>query len=85
MQCGHYESRVHSNTFIDEDNIRIQCYSCNVMRKGNYPEFARRLVQEKGEGILEDLHLRAVQPFKWKRNEMIEQIKEYKKLIKEMK
>lgn len=78
MQAGHFDSRRHSNTFIDEDNIRIQCVSCNVFLNGNYQAFARKLVAEKGLGILEDLHIRAVQPFKWDRIEMSEQIKTFR-------
>ena len=77
MQAGHFESRRHSNTFIDEDNIRIQCVSCNVFLSGNYQAFARKLVSEKGLDILEDLHIRAVQPFKWNRIEMVEQNKTF--------
>lgn len=55
IQCGHYISRVYSNTRWYEPNLRPQCYSCNIMKKGNMDEFAIRLEREK-PGILEELN-----------------------------
>ena len=82
-QCGHYQSRVHKNTRWDEDNCRCQCVSCNVFKKGNYPKFSLNLVKKHGIGILEDLELRARQPFKLSRSWLSEQIEYYKNKNKE--
>lgn len=55
MQCGHYVSRVYSNTRYYEPNLRVQCYRCNVLLKGNYDEFSLRLERET-PGILKTLN-----------------------------
>ena len=55
IQCGHYVSRVYTNLRWAEINLRPQCYSCNVMRRGNMDEFAVRLERET-PGILKELN-----------------------------
>ena len=55
IQCGHYMSRNKLATRYDFDNCRPQCMACNIFKKGNYPEFASRLVGEMGLTILADL------------------------------
>lgn len=57
-QCGHFVSRVHLSTRWDEDNARVQCFACNIWRKGNYDEFSRNLVKEMGPSILDELNAR---------------------------
>lgn len=47
IQCGHYVSRVYTNTRWYLGNLRPQCYSCNIMKKGNVQEFGARLDREK--------------------------------------
>lgn len=82
MQNGHYISRTYNNTRYYDPNLRVQCYSCNVMKHGNYDEFAIRLERET-PGILEHLNT-------WKhrkstestRIELIELIFDYKEKIK---
>lgn len=54
QQTGHYISRTYNNTRYYEPNLRVQCYSCNVEKRGNYTEFAIRLEREKA-GTLEHL------------------------------
>lgn len=54
-QCGHYVSRTYNNLRWDLRNLRPQCYSCNVMKRGNMDEFAFRLEQET-PGILKELN-----------------------------
>ena len=56
IQCGHYVSRVYSNTRWLPENCRPQCYGCNVMKRGNMDEFAIRLEKET-PGILEKLNI----------------------------
>lgn len=81
QQCGHYISRTYNNTRYYEPNLRVQCYSCNVEKRGNYTEFAIRLEREKA-GTLEHLDM-------WKhrkstdstRMELIELIFDFKKKL----
>lgn len=63
-QCGHYLSRVQSGTFLDERNNHCQCANCNMWKKGNEKEYARRLVRDYGPTILDDLHELNKRPLK---------------------
>lgn len=47
IQCGHYVSRVYTNTRWYLGNLRPQCYSCNIKKNGNTQEFGARLDREK--------------------------------------
>lgn len=81
QQAGHYISRTYNNTRYYEPNLRVQCYSCNIEKRGNYTEFAIRLEREKA-GTLEHLD-------QWKhrettestRMELIELIFDFKKKL----
>lgn len=77
QQCGHYEKRNWKNTRYDPENCRVQCVGCNVFKNGNYTEFSRLLVQEKGEGILEELHTRSRTEKRFTVSELEELIKQY--------
>lgn len=46
LQCGHYLRRSRLFTRWEPKNCRVQCYRCNIILKGNYEEFADRLMQE---------------------------------------
>ena len=48
LQCGHFVSRQYNATRYDLDNLRPQCYACNVMRRGNTAFFADNLLKELG-------------------------------------
>ena len=56
QQNGHYISRTYNNTRYYEANLRVQCYSCNVMKHGNMDEYAYRLEKEK-PGTLDHLNM----------------------------
>jgi hypothetical protein len=77
IQCGHFVRRVHLSTRWDEDNARPQCFACNVWKRGNYDEFALRLVNECGTDILNRLNVR--------KNEICKMTKsKYETLISEL-
>lgn len=59
MQCGHLVSRFYLATRYDERNCRPQCITCNVWRNGRVPEFAAKLQEELGKGIVEELYAKA--------------------------
>lgn len=52
LQCGHFISRTYGITRWYLPNLRVQCYSCNVMNRGNLQEFAARLEMEKPGEVL---------------------------------
>lgn len=57
-QCGHYITRGCLELRWEEENNRPQCVGCNVFKKGNYTEYSRRLIKEKGPDVLEVLNRR---------------------------
>lgn len=55
MQCGHYVSRSHLYLRHDLRNLKVQCEGCNVHKRGNLLEYARRL-EIDSPGITEILY-----------------------------
>jgi hypothetical protein len=55
IHAGHYVSRKSWKTMFHLDNIRPQCYDCNVHLGGNRKEFEKRLNLEKGYDIAGEL------------------------------
>jgi hypothetical protein len=59
MDAGHYihasESSKYSYLYFFLKNVHPQCSYCNKHKGGNTAEYAYRLVQEYGEGILAEL------------------------------
>lgn len=47
IHAGHFMSRRHYSTRWDEDNVRPQCYGCNVGNQGKQYEFAINLNNEE--------------------------------------
>ena len=82
MDCGHFWSRRYGNTRWDEQNTKPQCRRCNRFQEGNKPAFANALVREYGNGILEDLEIRAKAPYKYNRVEIEKEIKIYKQKLR---
>lgn len=81
QQCGHFISRVHLSTRWDEENVRVQCFPCNVWRRGNYSEFAKNLVRDEGPEILEKLSKKRAQTKKMGIGDYRELIESLKKKI----
>jgi hypothetical protein len=58
-QLGHFIPNSVGGALLryNLDNLRIQCYYCNINLGGNGSEFYRRLVIEKGQQYVDDLFL----------------------------
>ena len=65
-QAGHFASRRHMATRWDEDNVRPQCYGCNITNQGQQWLFGRYLDNER-PGKAEEVMQRAQSS---KRNEV---------------
>lgn len=48
MQCGHGFGGRGNSILFDEEICRPQCYSCNVMKGGEYDTFHGKLIEENG-------------------------------------
>ena len=72
LQNGHFESRRFNSTRFDENDCRIQCYSCNVCLNGNYIEYTKRLINEIGQDGVNRLHDKARTNKRFKAVDMLE-------------
>jgi 5-methylcytosine-specific restriction endonuclease McrA len=56
-QLGHFISSSICSTELryDLDNLRIQCYSCNINKSGNWLAYENRLKREYGEEYVQEL------------------------------
>jgi hypothetical protein len=59
LQCGHFHSRRYFGTRWDLDNVRVQCYECNVIQQGNLQVFETKLKNEIGMERLNQLARKA--------------------------
>lgn len=84
MDCGHFQSRKHTNTRWNEQNCQVQCKSCNIFKNGEQYKFGVYLDQYYGKGTAEDLHRQAMRPKKMLHWEMEQLTVEYKIKIKEL-
>ena len=82
LQAGHYISRKHNSTFIDEYNVFPQCGKCNGDGYGMPEEYAAFL-DMYFPGERERVEAKSREIFKMDREWMIEQINHYNFLLKE--
>lgn len=83
-QCGHYVRR--GNLFLrwDTRNTRIQGECCNIHKDGNYPEYTKRLEEER-PGITTILYEESHLVYKPSREEIRGIINEYSLKLKQLK
>ena len=55
LHAGHFISRVVLSTRFDPVNVQVQCFACNVWRRGNPAEYAGYLQRTYGHGVIETL------------------------------
>jgi len=57
---GHFISSSICSTELRYDlkNLRIQCYSCNIHKSGNWLAYENRLIRENGETYVQELKQR---------------------------
>ena len=97
LQAGHAIGGRNGAVLLDEEIIRPQCVRCNIMLRGNYGEFVRRLIVEWAGGapgypnglghamLWWEAKLQASrQVRKWDRAELEEKIEEYKARLEKL-
>lgn len=79
-QLGHFIANSVGGAMLryNLDNLRLQCYYCNINLGGNGSEFYRRLVNEKGQPFVDAL-------FVLKNQGTVNALDHYKKLLEEYK
>jgi len=82
-QAGHYYTKKgYPALYFDENNVRPQCYHCNINLSGNTVIFGENLEKEIGSEKMEDLKKRRHESIKLTRYDYTVLIEQYKtKLI----
>lgn len=65
LQDGHYESRKFLSLRWLVENNNPQCYFCNVVKNGNYPVYALRMIEKYGKEHLDMLAIKKHNTVKW--------------------
>lgn len=84
QQNGHYVSRVWLSLRFDEKNCNCQCAGCNVFKGGNMDEYAVRLIEKYGKGILKKLNAQKYVVVRYTPDWYEKEIKHYKKAVKRL-
>lgn len=82
--AGHYIDRDNMATRFDEQNVHLQCRSCNRYQDGNKLQFALGLENKLGCGIIDTLERRKNLTLKYANYEILELVKYYRQKIKQL-
>jgi hypothetical protein len=77
-QAGHAIGGRTNSVLLDESIIRVQCVSCNVFMRGNYPVFTTKLIKENGMDWWEEKLAGARKVVKFTREDLEDLIAAYK-------
>jgi hypothetical protein len=83
IHAGHFMSRRHYSTRWDEDNVRPQCYGCNIGNQGRAYEFGLALNKEE-EGKAEQLLNKSRELVKFNIGDLEDLIAKYQELLKSL-
>jgi len=84
-QGGHYYTKKgYPALYFDENNVRPQCYHCNINLSGNTVIFGELLEQEIGKDAMDDLKFRRHDQSKLMRSDYEDLIDEYKDKIMDL-
>lgn len=81
LQAGHFASRRHYSTRWNEDNVQVQCYSCNIANQGMQFEFGKRLCLKYDNNFADELMIKSKQIVKFADVELIDMIDYYKQKV----
>ena len=84
QQCGHYVSRTYLATRWDERNAAVQCGSCNVLRRGNYPAYTLYMLRKHGQEVIEELEAKRKQVCKMTAADLQDMLEAYKRKLSEL-
>ena len=80
--AGHFCSRKHNATRYDKRNVQFQCRVCNRWQEGRKYEFGKYLIDEYGEGIIDELNKLAHTNKRFTVDELKEMIEQFKLELK---
>jgi len=77
--AGHWKHGVSSASYLEEDNVRVQCVACNQHRGGKLEEYTLKLLDEIGRERME--RIRKLKHQTYSKDEIREKIKYYQKKV----
>jgi len=80
MDAGHFMSRKHYSTRWHEDNVQVQCKSCNLYNQGEQYKYSIFLGDDKSE----ELYMMSKQTVKISNFELEELIELYQQKLAEL-
>jgi len=83
MQAGHFMSRRHYSTRWDENNVAVQCYSCNITSQGMQYAFSKYLTKIDNN-LPDELLFKSKQIVKFTDNDLIDMINKYTSLLESL-
>ena len=84
-QAGHWLAKsVSSYHRFRENNVRPQCYKCNINLSGNAAVFERNLKDEIGADAVEDMYNTRHENGRRSRDWYVEKIEYYREQLKDM-
>ncbi len=81
LQAGHFIPGRHNANLFSEWGCHAQCYTCNIVLKGNTLEYRRQIIKLYGDGSDLVLEKEAHQIKKFTPQELIDLTEYYKKEI----
>lgn len=58
MQMGHFIDGRRNCVCLDESNVAIQCYACNVILNGKKDVFYKWMLEHRGQEVIDNLQRR---------------------------
>lgn len=80
LQNGHFMSRRHYSTRWDENNVGVQCYSCNITNQGMQYAFSKYLTKFDNN-LPDNLLIKSKQIVKFADVDLVEMIDKYTSLL----
>lgn len=77
LHCGHFLSRYYKAARWHEDNVRPQCFMCNLWKRGDSIRFRQNLIKEIGVERVEAIEAMRDQSIKLTREFLEQKIKEF--------
>jgi len=81
LQAGHFISRTKYSVRWNEDNVQVQCYSCNMHGQGQQYLYSLHLGREKSW----ELYQKSLEASKYTNEDLEDMINHYEDLVSKLK
>jgi hypothetical protein len=84
LDGGHFIATTSSAVRFDERNINAQCIKCNRFLGGNARHYLKGMIKKYGQEVVDELESQEFTIRKWRADELIDLIQDYKLKLKEL-